>query len=44
MKMQESIFESGAILMYLAEKYNKFYDLKDRNIINQWLMAQMGTM
>jgi len=28
--------------MYLGEKSNKFYDLKDRNIINQWLMAQMG--
>jgi len=30
--------------MYLAEKYNKFYEVKDRNIINQWLMAQMGTI
>jgi len=30
--------------MYLAEKYNKFYEAKDRNIINQWLMAQMGTI
>jgi GSH-dependent disulfide-bond oxidoreductase len=39
-----SVFESGAILMYLGEKYNKFYELKDRNIINQWLMAQMGTI
>ena len=41
---QESVFESGAILMYLAEKYNKFYVAKDRNVINQWLMAQMGTI
>jgi GSH-dependent disulfide-bond oxidoreductase len=40
----KSVFESGAILMYLAEKYNKFYEIKDRNIINQWLMAQMGTI
>ena len=40
----ESVFESGAILMYLAEKYNKFYEAKDRNTINQWLMAQMGTI
>ena len=39
-----SLFESGAILMYLGEKYNKFYELKDRNVINQWLMAQMGTI
>ena len=41
---KESVFESGAILMYLAEKYNKFYEAKDRNVINQWLMAQMGTI
>ena len=30
--------------MYLAKKYNKFYEAKDHNIINQWLMAQMGTI
>ena len=38
----EAIFESGAILMYLGERSNKFYDKKNRNKINQWLMAQMG--
>ena len=38
----ESIFESGAILIYLAEKSEKFYDQQDRLKINQWLMAQMG--
>ena len=38
----EAIFESGAILIYLAEKSNKFYDPKDKLKINQWLMAQMG--
>ena len=43
-EINESIFESGAILMYLAEKSEKYYDRKDRLIINQWLMAQMGTV
>ena len=38
----ETIFESGAILMYLGEKSEKFYNKKDRLKINQWLMAQMG--
>ena len=38
----KNIFESGAILMYLAENSGKFYDTKDRLEINQWLMAQMG--
>ena len=40
----ESIFESGAILIYLAEKSEKFYDKNERLKINQWLMAQMGTI
>ena len=39
---KEAIFESGAILIYLGEKSNKFYDTEDRLKINQWLMAQMG--
>ena len=38
----KNIFESGAILIYLAELSGKFYDKKDRLEINQWLMAQMG--
>ena len=38
----KNIFESGAILIYLAEQSGKFYDTKDRLEINQWLMAQMG--
>ena len=36
------IFESGAILIYLAEKSGKFFDKDNKNSIIQWLMAQMG--
>ena len=36
------VFESGAILIYLAEKSGKYFDNENRNIITQWLMAQMG--
>jgi GST-like protein len=38
----QTIFESGAILIYLAEQSGKFYNKENRLEINQWLMAQMG--
>ena len=37
-----SIFESGAILIYLGEKSEKFYNINQRTVINQWLMGQMA--
>tara|TARA_B100000686_G_scaffold69216_1_gene75050 strand:+ start:425 stop:1051 length:627 start_codon:yes stop_codon:yes gene_type:complete len=41
-KNKVSFFQSGAILIYLAELSGKFYDSNNKNLINQWLMAQMG--
>ena len=42
-KNKISIFESGAILIYLAEQSGKLYDLNGKKtIVNQWLMAQMA--
>ncbi|MDA9684473.1 glutathione S-transferase family protein [Candidatus Pelagibacter bacterium] len=38
----QSLFESGAILIYLGEKSGKLYDYDNRTEINQWLMAQMA--
>ena len=38
----KSVFGSGAILIYLAEKSKKFYNKENKLDIDQWLMAQMG--
>ena len=39
-----SVFESGAILQYLAEKTRRFngHDLRERIVINEWLFWQVG--
>lgn len=39
-----SVFESGAIMMYLAEKAGRFYpqDLRSRYEINQWVIWQVA--
>ena len=41
-KNKKTVFESGAILIYLAELSGKYYNFDERLEINQWLMAQMG--
>ena len=39
-----SVFESGAMMMYLAEKAGRFYgdDLRGRTEVNQWVVWQMA--
>ncbi len=39
-----SVFESGAILLYLANKTGRFFgnDVRQKVAVNQWLMWQMG--
>lgn len=43
-KAPVSIFESGAILWYLAEKYHKFIpeDMRGKVKVSEWLFWQMG--
>ena len=39
-----SVFESGAILKYLAEKFGRFYpsDVRQRVAVDEWLFWQVG--
>ena len=41
-----SVFESGAILMYLARKFGRFYPMDERRrvVVEEWLMWQMGNV
>ena len=38
----QTIFESGSILLYLSKKYNKFFNKKNEWEIYSWLMYQMS--
>ena len=45
--MPVSVFESGAILMYLGRKFGRFYPLDDERArveVEEWLMWQMGNV
>lgn len=37
-----ALMESGAILIYLAEKAGRFFPREERYVVLQWLMFQMG--
>ena len=39
---KKSLFESGAILIYLGEKSGRFYNQENRTLINQWLISQVA--
>lgn len=41
-----TVFESGAILIYLAEKWGRYYptDIRQRVATNEWLMFQMANV
>ncbi len=38
------IFESGAIMVYLAEKYQHFFPKENKYEVLQWLMFQVGAI
>lgn len=41
-----TVFESGAVLLYLARKFGKFYPQNDeraRTTVEEWLMFQVGS-
>ncbi len=42
-KAPTRVFESGSILLYLAEKYNAFISVKNRYEVLNWLFWQVGS-
>ncbi|MCU0537284.1 MAG: glutathione S-transferase family protein [Hydrococcus sp. Prado102] len=38
------VWESGAILLYLAEKYSQIASLQERTILNQWILFGNSTL
>lgn len=39
-----TLWESGAILLYIAEKYGQLATIEDRSVMNQWILFANSTL